>query len=83
MTVLQVPKLDLVYPTLGPAVADFIEATCVFGPGSRQDEPAELDDEKRALLYRFYELLPRGHKFEGQRRFHRCAITVRCVCHES
>ena len=77
MTVLQVPALNLDYPTLGPAVADFIESVCVFGPGSRQDEPAELDDEKRALLYRFYEVMPRDHKFAGQRRFHRCAIEVR------
>ena len=77
MTVLQVPPLELKYPTLGPQVADFIHAKCVFGPGSRQDEPAELDPEKLALLYRFYEIMPRGHKYGGQRRFHRCGIEVR------
>ena len=50
MTVLQVPPLELKYPTLGPQVADFIHAKCVFGPGSRQDEPAELDPETKNRL---------------------------------
>ena len=74
---MQVPPLNLAYPTLGPAVAEFIEERCVFGPGSLQDEPAKLDDEKRALVYRFYELNPRGHHLEGQRRFQRCGMEVR------
>lgn len=77
MTVLQVPTLDLAYPTLGPAVCQFIEAKCVFGPGSRQGEPAELDDEARALIYRSYELMPRTHQFGGQRRFHRVGWELR------
>lgn len=77
MTVLQVPSMDLSYPTLGPAVAQFIEEKCVFGPGSLQDEPAKLDPEKLALVYRFYELMPQGHYLAGQRRFHRCGIEIR------
>ena len=77
MAVLTVPPVDLAYPTLGPLVADFIEERCVFGPGSLQGEPARLDAEKRGLLYRFYELMPRGHRYGGQRRFHRCGMEVR------
>lgn len=77
MTTLQVPALDLSYPTLGPAICDFIEENWVFGPGSLRDEPARLDAEKRAMIYRFYEIMPRGHRFAGQRRFHRCGYECR------
>lgn len=77
MATLIVPPLDLDFPTLGPAIADFIEASCVFGPGSLAGQPAELDAEKRAALYRLYEIYPRGHRLEGRRRFQRGAIEWR------
>ena len=77
MAVLIVPALDLSYPTLGPDLADFIEERCVFGPGSLAGRPAVLDAEKRAALYRLYEVYPRGHHLEGRRRFQRGAIEWR------
>lgn len=78
MTVLTVPKPDKeFYPTLGPQVCAFIEAYLVFGPGDLRGQPAKLDPEKRALIYRMYELFPQGHPQVGRRRFKRCAISVR------
>lgn len=78
MSVLIVPELDEEpWPTLGPQVADLIEECSIFGPGSLQGRPAKLDDEKRAALYRMYEVFPQGHRFAGQRRFKRCCISWR------
>jgi hypothetical protein len=45
---------------LGPQVCAFIEDHLVFGPGDLRGEPAQLDDEKRALVYRMYEVYPQG-----------------------
>jgi len=77
MTVLIVPPLDLSYPTLGPELATFIEERFIFGPGSLAGQPARLDQEKRAALYRLYEVYPRGHRLEGRRRFARGGIEWR------
>lgn len=77
MAVLIVPPLDLSFPTLGPALADFIEERCIFGPGSLAGQPATLDAEKRAALYRLYEVYPQGHRLAGRRRFQRGAIEWR------
>ncbi|MDN4616420.1 hypothetical protein P5G50_18385 [Leifsonia sp. F6_8S_P_1B] len=77
MAVLIVPPLDLTYPTLGPSVAEFILDRCVFGPGSLAGQPARLDDEKLAALYRLYEVYPQGHRLAGRRRFQRGAIEWR------
>jgi len=65
------------YPTLGPQVCDFIESYLVFGPGDLRGEPAVLDPEKRALIYRMYEIFPQGHPQVGRRRFKRVAISLR------
>jgi len=72
-----VPALDLSYPTLGPQIKDFIEDRCVFGPGSLAGEPAVLDAEKTAAIYRLYEIYPKGHRLAGRRRFQRGAIEWR------
>jgi hypothetical protein len=77
VAVLIVPPLDLTYPTLGPDLADFIEERFTFGPGSLAGEPAVLDDEKRAALYRLYEVYPQGHPLAGRRRFNQGAIEWR------
>lgn len=78
MTVLTVPKDEKkVWPTLGPQVCAFIEQYLVFGPGDLRGQPAVLDVEKRALIYRMYEIFPPGHPQEGRRRFKRCAISLR------
>ena len=77
MTTLIVPPVDLKIPTLGDQVAQFIEETCVFGPGSLQDQPAKLDPEKLGIIYRCYEVYPMGHRLAGTRIFDRCAIEIR------
>lgn len=77
MATLIVPELDLSFPTLGPSIKDFIEDRCVFGPGSLAGQPAILDPEKTAALYRLYEVFPQGHRLAGRRRFQRGAIEWR------
>ncbi len=81
--ILTVPDLEEEpYPTLGPLVCAWIEKNLVFGPGDLQGMPARLDPEKRALIYRCYELLPQGTRdangksIAGRRRFRRCAISL-------
>lgn len=78
MSVLITPSLESKpYPTLGPQVCRFIEDHLVFGPGDLRGEPAVLDPEKRALIYRMYEVYPRRHEQAGRRRFRRVAISLR------
>lgn len=78
MSVLVVPPLDdPPLPTLGPQVCDFLEDRAVFGPGSLKGQPVVLDPETRGLIYRAYELWPRGHRREGRRRFSRVGISLR------
>lgn len=77
MAVLIVPPVDLSFPTLGPALADFIEERFVFGPGSLAGQPAKLDGEKRGALYRLYEVYPKEHRLAGRRRFQRGSLEWR------
>lgn len=80
MTTLVVPELGAKgkrWPSLGRLVCEFIESNLVFGPGDLLGEPAKLDAEKRALVYRMYEIYPRGHALAGRRRFKRCALSLR------
>lgn len=79
MTVLTVPPYDTKtsWPTLGPQVCDFIESYLVFGPGDLRGQPAVIDAEKRALIYRMYEVFPRDHAQAGRRRFKRAAVSWR------
>jgi hypothetical protein len=78
MSVLSVPELDAKpWPTLGPLVCQFIEQNLVYGPGDLRGQPAKLDDEKRGLIYRMYEVFPKGHPHAGRRRFKRVALSLR------
>jgi phage terminase large subunit-like protein len=78
MSILMVPEVDEdEWPTVGPQVCAFIEEFLVFGPGDLRGEPARLDDEKRALIYRMYEVYPPGHLMAGRRRFKRVALSLR------
>jgi hypothetical protein len=76
VSVLTVPKLDLSYPSLGGLVCDWIEDNLVFGPGDLRGQPAVIDDDKRALIYRMYEVFPKGHPQAGRRRFKRVGISL-------
>src|SRR5262245_60705727 len=75
--ILTVPHDRTLYPTLGPQVCEFIESTMVFGPGDLRGQPVVLDEEWRALIYRMYEVYPRGHEFAGRRRFKRVGLSLR------
>ncbi|MBN1954280.1 MAG: terminase, partial [Anaerolineae bacterium] len=78
MSVLMVPAVDEEpWPTLGAQVCAFIEEFLVFGPGDLRGEPARLDAEKRALIYRMYEVHPQGSPLAGRRRFKRVALSLR------
>jgi len=77
MSVLMIPRDTSAYPTLGPQVCDFIESYLVHGPGDLRGIPIVLDAEKRALIYRMYEVYPKGHLQAGRRRFKRCALSLR------
>lgn len=79
MTVLMVPEQlkSERWPTLGPQVCDFIEERLVHGPGDLRGQPVVLDPEKRALVYRMYEVYPKGHPQAGRRRFRRAALSLR------
>jgi hypothetical protein len=68
---------DEPWPTLGPQICDLIEERFIFGPGSLQQQPAKLDDDKRAAIYSFYEVYPQGHPLAGRRRHKRCGYSVR------
>jgi phage terminase large subunit-like protein len=74
--ILTVPLDKSYYPTLGPALCEFIEVSLVFGPGDLRGQPAVLDDEKRAFVYRMYEIYPKGHPLAGRRRFKRCGLSL-------
>lgn len=65
------------WPTLGPSICDLIEERAIFGPGSLKGKPAVLDDEKRASIYRAYEVYPRDHELAGRRRFRRVRLSWR------
>lgn len=96
MGVLMIPELEAraeMWPSLGPQFCDWIEDLLVHGPGDIRGEPARIDDEKRALITRAYELYPRHvkrirsgspaivvkdpHPLAGRRRFKRCALSLR------
>lgn len=77
MTVLMVPKDKTQYPSLGGQVVDFIQSYLVHGPGDLRGRPVVLDKEKRAIIWRMYEVFPKGHPQAGRRRFKRCALSLR------
>jgi hypothetical protein len=64
------------WPTLGPLVCEFIEENLVFGPGDLRGQPAVIDDEKKALIWRMYEVYPQGHALAGRRRFKRVGLSL-------
>jgi phage terminase large subunit-like protein len=77
MTVLMVPKDKTPYPSLGAQVCAWIEENLVHGPGDLRGVPVVLDDEKRALIFRMYEIFPKDHPQVGRRRFKRVALSLR------
>jgi hypothetical protein len=78
VTTFIVPPFDeQPWPTLGPGVCDLIQERAVFGPGSLKGQPARLDAETRAIIYKAYEVWPKGSPYAGRRRFRRARICAR------
>ena len=65
------------WPSLGAGVCAFIEERLVFGPGDLRGQPVVLDPERRALIYRMYEVFPHGHPQSGRWRDLRCVLSAR------
>lgn len=65
-----------VWPSLGAQVCQWIEENLVYGPGDLRGLPAKLDDEKRWLVWRLYEVFPKKHPQAGRRRFKRAGISL-------
>lgn len=68
---------DLLYPTLGDQVCDFLESHSVFGPGDLKGKPYKLASDWEYVTYRAYEHWPKGHKSAGRRRFQRVNVSIR------
>lgn len=77
MSVLMVPRDQTPYPSLGGQVVAWIEENLVHGPGDLRGQPVVLDAEKRALIFRMYEVYPQGHRWAGRRRFKRVGLSLR------
>lgn len=80
MTTLVIPQTPDIWPTLGPAIWDWQIENLVYGPGDLRgvrlrDHPP--DDEYKGLLYRAYEIHPKGSKLAGRRRFRRVCWSMR------
>ncbi|WP_216867966.1 terminase large subunit [Mycolicibacterium goodii] len=71
------PVEDELYPTLGGQVCDFLQERACFGPGDLKGKPLVLDEDRRFIIHRAYEVWPQGHPREGRRRWKRIAVSVR------
>lgn len=75
---LVVPPFDAEpFPSLGGQVCRFIEERAVYGPGSLKGRPAQLNSDQKLILWRAYEVFPKGHPRAGRRRFDRAGVSVR------
>jgi phage terminase large subunit-like protein len=78
VSVLVVPPFDEEpFPSLGGQVCDFIEERAVYGPGSLKGQPAKLNADQKLIIWRAYEVFPKGHPRAGRRRFDRVGYSVR------
>ncbi|MGV0042030.1 terminase [Mycobacterium colombiense] len=71
------PDSDVLYPSLGDQVCNFLESHSVFGPGDLKGQPYKLAEDWEYVTYRAYEYMPKGHRRAGKRRFQRVNISIR------
>ena len=71
------PDTGELFPTLGDQLCDFLEERACHGPGDLKGAPLVLGEDWRYVLYRSYEVWPRGHPRAGKRRFKRVAVSWR------
>lgn len=62
------------WPTLGPAIIEWMERHLVHGPGDLLGEPLRLGADHKALISRMYEVYPHNHPQAGRRRFRRVMV---------
>ncbi|OCB09239.1 terminase [Mycolicibacterium porcinum] len=73
-----VPPIEQeLYPTLGGQICDFLQERACFGPGDLKGKPLVLDEDRKFIIHRAYEVWPQGHPREGRRRWKRIAVSVR------
>lgn len=78
MTTLVIPEQEQdEWPSLGFHVCQWIEENLIFGPGDLRGQPAKIDREKQALIFRMYEIYPEDHPKAGRRRFQRVCLSLR------
>lgn len=78
MSVVVQPELDREpWPTLAPAIIEFIEDRVVYGPGDVAGQPYKVDGDFEFVIFRAYEVFPKGHLLEGRRRFAEVVEDVR------
>jgi hypothetical protein len=71
------PDDGVLFPTLGDQVCDFLEERACYGPGDLKGQKVTLGEDWRYVLYRAYEVWPKGHHRAGKRRFKRVAVSWR------
>lgn len=71
------PETGELFPTLGDQLCDFLEERACHGPGDLKGQPITLSEDWRYVLYRLYEVWPKGHPRAGKRRFKRGAVSWR------
>lgn len=71
------PDGEVLYPTLGEQVCDFLEAHSVFGPGDLKGQPYRMSEDWQYVTYRSYEHWPKKHRNAGRRRFKRTNVSIR------
>lgn len=72
-----IPPMDETWPSLGPEVCDWMEASLVFGPGDLLGQPYRLDAEDRELVEAAYQVYPKDHPRAGKRRFDTFVVMTR------
>jgi hypothetical protein len=74
MSELIFPVDDVVWPSLGGTVLDWMQSYACHGPGDVVGQPLKLSQEQEREVWRLYEVYPRGHDREGRRRFHTAGL---------
>lgn len=59
------------WPSLGDAVAGWLEDYAVYGPGPKLGQRVSVHEELYGFLLRAYQVFPKGHPRAGRRRFKR------------
>ena len=68
------PVDDVLWPSIGGTVLDWMQAFACHGPGDVVGQPLDPSQEQEREVYRLYEVYPREHEREGRRRFHTAGL---------